>query len=66
MAESDQMVGDALSGGGDGTLSFSIFGLVVHCLAGLDYQFLSYSESLKVMLQSLINQETRIYIQITK
>ena len=56
MAESDQMVGDALSGGGDGTLSFSIFGLVVHCLAGLDYQFLPYSES----------DAAVVYIQITK
>ena len=41
MAESDQMVGDALSGGG-GTLSLSKLGLVLQFLAGLVYQFLSY------------------------
>ena len=43
MGESDQLVGDTLSGGG-GTLPFSKLGLglVVHCLAGLVYQFTSY------------------------
>ena len=43
MGKSDQLVGDTLSGGG-GTLAFSKLGLglVVHCLAGLVYQFTSY------------------------
>ena len=40
MGESDQLVGDTLSGGG--TLLFSVLGLVVHYLAGLVYQFTSY------------------------
>ena len=49
MAESDQMVGDALSGGG-GLCHYRNWGWWYY-LAGLVYQFLSYWESLKVMLQ---------------
>ena len=44
MGKSDQLVGDTLSGQGGGTLAFSKLGLglVVHCLAGLVYQFTYY------------------------
>ena len=43
MGKSDQLVGYTLSGQG-GTLAFSKLGLglVVHCLVGLVYQFMSY------------------------